>query len=126
MDIFQLGLSPATHICLRNADIRDMQDLLNHSCRELLWHSEVGADALYDIICKLNQHELMLPATTRGTIRVPGERNREVFRLRVVEGLSLTDTGKQLGISRERVRQVLSLFFGVSGKPPAAKARRKL
>ncbi len=126
MDIFQLGLSPATYTCLRNAGIRDMHDLLNHSCRELLWHSEVGAEALYDIICKLNQHDLMLPPTPKGTIRVPGERNREVFRLRAVEGLSLTDTGKQLGISRERVRQVLFLFFGITGKPPAAKARRKL
>ncbi len=125
MDISELGLSPATQACLRKAGIREMYELLNHSCRELLWHREVGADALYEIICKLNQHELMLPATSRGIARVPGERNREVFRLRAVEGLSLTDTGKEVGISKERVRQVLSVFFGVSGTPPAAKTRRK-
>jgi DNA-directed RNA polymerase specialized sigma subunit len=55
---------------------------------------------------------------------MPGERNREVFRLRAVEGLSLADTGKQLGISQERVRQVLNVYFGVRGKPPATKPRR--
>jgi hypothetical protein len=125
MDISELGLSPATQTCLRKAGIRTMYELLDHSCRELLWHTEVGADALYEVICTLNQHDLMLPAAPKGTIRVPGERNREVFRLRAVEGLSLTDTGKELGISQERVRQVLSVFFGVRGTPPAAKARRK-
>jgi hypothetical protein len=125
MDISELGLSPATQTCLRKAGIRTMYELLDRSCRELLWHSEVGADALYEIICKLNQHDLMLPPAPKGTIRVPGERNREVFRLRAIEGLSLTDTGKQLGISQERVRQVLNVYFGVSGTPPAAKARRK-
>jgi hypothetical protein len=125
MEIGELGLSPATQACLRRAGIRTMYELLDRSCRELLWHSEIGADALYEIICKLNQHELMLPATTKGTVRVPDDRNREVFRLRAVEGLSLADTGKQLGISTERVRQVLSVYFGIQGKPPATKGPRK-
>jgi hypothetical protein len=124
MDINELGLSPATQACLREAGIRDMHDLLDHSCRELLWHTEVGACALYDIICRLNQHKLMLAPTPNDTPRLPGARNREVFRLRAVEGLSLADTGRQLGISTERVRQVLTVYFGVSGKPPATKARR--
>jgi hypothetical protein len=124
MDINELGLTPATQTCLRNAGIDTMSDLLDHSCRELLWHSEVGAEALYEIICRLNEHELMLP-NSKGTIRVPGERNREVFRLRVVQGLSLTATGEQLGISQERVRQVLGVFYGIGGKPPGAKTRRK-
>jgi sigma-70-like protein/RNA polymerase alpha subunit len=125
MDINELGLTPATHACLQNAGIRTMYELLDHSCRELLWHSEIGADALYEIICKLNQHGLMLPPAPKRTIRLPDERNREVFRLRAVEGLSLTDTGKQVNLSQERVRQVLNLYFGVKGTPPAAKARRK-
>jgi DNA-directed RNA polymerase alpha subunit len=61
MDINELGLTPATQACLRNAGILTMPDLLNHSCRELLWHTEIGAHALYGIICKLNQHELIEP-----------------------------------------------------------------
>jgi hypothetical protein len=125
MDINQLGLSPATQTCLHNAGIHTLSKLLDHSCRELLWHTEVGAEALYEIICNLNGRELMLSTTTKRASRVPGERNREVFRLRTVEGLSLADTAKQLGISQERVRQVLGVFFGISGKPPAAKTRRK-
>jgi Sigma-70, region 4/Bacterial RNA polymerase, alpha chain C terminal domain len=125
VDIHELGLSPATQACLHNAGIRTMYELLDHSCRELLWHSEVGADALYETICKLNQRELMLPCSARWTIRLPGERNREVFRLRAVEGRSLADTGKQLGISPERVRQLLTVYFGISGTPPAAKGHRK-
>jgi Sigma-70, region 4/Bacterial RNA polymerase, alpha chain C terminal domain len=125
MDINELGLTPATQACLRNAGIRTMYELLDHSCRELLWHTEIGAEALYEIICKLNKHDLMLPPAPKRTIRLPDERNREVFRLRTVEGLSLTDTGGRLGISPERVRQVLAFYFGVRGTPPAAKARRK-
>ncbi|HYM55957.1 MAG TPA: sigma factor-like helix-turn-helix DNA-binding protein, partial [Solirubrobacteraceae bacterium] len=108
MHLYELGLTPATQTCLHNADIRTIEGLLEHSCRELLWHSEIGAEALYDIICKLNQHGFMLPPTPQRTIRRPNERNREAFRLRVVEGRSLADTGKHLGISPERVRQVLT------------------
>ena len=90
MDINELGLSPATQACLRNAGIRTMYELLDHACRELLWHSEVGADTLYEIICKLNKHELMLPPAPKRTTRLPDERNREVFRLRAVDGLRYT------------------------------------
>jgi DNA-directed RNA polymerase sigma subunit (sigma70/sigma32) len=86
---------------------------------------DTGQFVGFDIICTLNQRERMLPCSARWTTRMPDERNREVFRLRVVEGLSLADTAKQLGISQERVRQLLKVYFGIRGRPPATKTRRQ-
>jgi hypothetical protein len=68
---------------------------------------------------------MMLPPSPGRTVRPPGERNLEVYRLRVVEGFSLKATGEQVGISIERVRQVLVVYFGLHGSPPAVKARRQ-
>ncbi|MGA2163165.1 MAG: sigma factor-like helix-turn-helix DNA-binding protein [Solirubrobacteraceae bacterium] len=51
------------------------------------------------------------------------EREREMHRLRTVEGWSLGEIAKRFDITRERVRQILRMYVGVSGTPPAAKAR---
>jgi hypothetical protein len=121
----ELGLSPATLATLHHAGIDTTRELLDHSCRELTWHSEISGQQLYEIIRQLNQHNMMLPLTPGRTTRHPGERNLEIFRLRVVEGLSLKTTGEQVDISVERVRQVLVVYFGIRGSPPAVKARRR-
>jgi hypothetical protein len=125
MRLNELGLRPATLACLLDAGICTTYELLDHTCRELVWHSEITAAQLHEILCRLNHHRLMLPPRTRGTPRRPGERNLEVFRLRVVEGRTLKETGERLGIGTERVRQILSVYFGVIGKPPAVKTRRE-
>jgi transcriptional regulator with XRE-family HTH domain len=62
---------------------------------------------LYEIVCALNRHGLSLPAD--GRQRVPGDREREIFRLRVVEGMTLPEVAERIGgIRSERMRQVLS------------------
>jgi hypothetical protein len=49
-----------------------------------------------------------------GHARLPDERGMEMFRLRFVEGLLLTETGRWFGVTRSRVYQVLHVYFGVS------------
>lgn len=56
----------------------------------------------------------------------PSAREREMYRLRVVEGLSLREIGERFGLAGEQVRQLLSLHFGARGSPPADDDRRAL
>jgi transposase len=120
-----MGLEPATLACLRSGGINTTYRLLEHTYRELIWHSEITPEALYDILRALNQHGLTLKATTKGKApRALSERNLEIFRLRVIEGRPLKETGERVGIGVERVRQVLVIYFGLRGEPPAVKARR--
>ncbi len=125
MRLHQLGLRPATLARLHRGGINTTYRLLEHTCRELIWHSELGARDLYEIIRVLERHGWMLPPTPKGITRKPSERNLEVFRLRAIKGLSLDEVGQQVGIGPERVRQVLVAYFGLRGSPPAVKARQR-
>jgi hypothetical protein len=125
MRLHQLGLRPATLARLHRGGINTTYRLLEHTCRELIWHSELGAQELYEIIRVLERHGWILAPAPKGTVRKPGERNLEVLRLRAIEGLSLDEVGQQVGIGPERVRQVLAAYFGLRGSPPAVKARHK-
>jgi DNA-directed RNA polymerase specialized sigma24 family protein len=53
------------------------------------------------------------------------ERELEIFRLRTVEGLTLTEIGKRAGLNRTRVDQLLRLRFRLNEVPPAAKRKRR-
>jgi DNA-binding XRE family transcriptional regulator len=118
-----MGLEPDTLACLHRGGINTTYYLLEHTYRELIWHSEITPEALYDILRALRRHDRALKPTTKGIERPVNERNLEVFRLRVVEGRTLRETGEQVGIGVERVRQVLATSFGLRGKPPAVKTR---
>ena len=124
MRLSEMGFEPATLACLHRGGINTTYRLLDHTYRELIWHSEVTPEALYDILRALRRHGLTLKATTKGkTPHPPSERDLEVFRLRVVEGRRLQETGERVGIGVERVRQVLVIYFGLRGEPPVVKAR---
>ena len=121
MRLSEMGLEPATLACLHRGGINTTYWLLDHTYRELIWHSEITPEALYDILRALRRHGMTLKPHTKGSERSVNERNLEVFRLRVVEGRRLKATGEQVGIGVERVRQILAAYFGLRGAPPAVK-----
>jgi DNA-binding XRE family transcriptional regulator len=123
MRLSEMGLEPTTLTCLHRGGINTTYRLLEHTYRELIWHSEITPEALYDILGALRRHDMRLKPAPKGTERPVNERNLEIFHLRVVEGRSLKETGEQVGIGVERVRQVLATYFGLRGKPPAVKTR---
>lgn len=125
MRVTELDLSPAALACLRAADIADMDQLVTHPCDELVRRG-IGAAALYEIVCQLNRHDLSLPTRAGGASYITDDRDLEMFRLRLVEGLTLAEVGERIGVSSERVRQLLRLRFGLREVPPAAKARRRM
>lgn len=53
--------------------------------------------------------------------RVAEDRHLEMLRLRLCEGLPLSEIGERAGVGPERVRQLLDLYFDVQGIPPAAR-----
>lgn len=118
-----IGLSPAALACLWAAGISEVGQI--GGANELIcWPEFRSGSELYEIVCALNRHGLSLPAN--GRRRVPGDREREIFRLRVVEGLTLTEIAERVGgIQGERVRQLLNFHFRLNGTPPAAKDRKR-
>ena len=123
MRLSEMGLEPTTLACLHGGGINTTYRLLEQTYRELIWHSEITPEALYDILRALRRHGMTLKPAPKGIERPVNERNLEVFRLRVVEGCLLKETGERVGIGVERVRQILAGCFGLRGAPPAVKAR---
>ncbi len=125
MRLSEMGLEPTTLACLRSGGINTTYRLLEHTYRELIWHSEITSEAVYDILRALRRHGMTLKPATNGIERPVNERNLEVFRLRVVEGHKLREVAERNAIGVERVRQILSGYFGLRGEPPVIKARRR-
>lgn len=125
MRLSELGLEPATLTCLYDAGITTTTELLTYTCTDLMQRFGLGAVEVYEIICGLNRQGLMLPATRHGRVRIPSERNREMFRLRFVEGLTLNEVGRRVGLTDGRVIQLLRWHYGISRRPPAAKGPRR-
>lgn len=119
--ITDLDLTSDTIASLKAAGIDDLAQL--RSATELLELPGLAdGRALYEIVCALNRRGLSLPADRDR--RVPGDREREMLRLRVIDGLTLHQIGRHFGVSRERVRQLLNYDFRLKSTPPAVKARR--
>ena len=111
----ELGLSQDALAALSTAEISAVNQLGTAS--DLVQRPEFSTGVeLFEIVCALNRYGLSLK---RG--HVPDDRNREIFRLRIVEGLTLSELGERFGLNRERVRQILAVYFGLTGTPPAAK-----
>lgn len=111
----ELGLSPDALAALDAAGIQEVAQF--SSATALLGRPEFGGAEVYEVVCALARHSLTLGHS------LPGEREREMLRLRVVEGLSLKEIGERFGVIAERVRQILAAYVGLRGKPPATKRR---
>lgn len=125
MRISDLGLGSGALRCLNAAGIRSVEQLTGYACTDLMEHPAIGMAELYEIICRLNEHDLALP-TAWGRRRQPSPRVLEMFRLRFVEGLTLQETGQHIGVSRSRVHQLLHTHFGTSRWPPNSKEHQGL
>lgn len=47
------------------------------------------------------------------------------MRLRLIDGLTFAEIGKRVGLTTERVRQILRANYGLRDRPPAVGARRR-
>ena len=122
MRVNELALSQAVLPSLAKAGIHTVEQLAEQNLGGLLRQPEFRSGVeLYELIRELHRHGLTPFAAHGGHVHT--EREREMFRLRAVEGLTLAQIGVQFDISTERVRQLLKLHFGLSGTPPAAKRR---
>lgn len=71
MRLNELGLRPATLACLLDTGIHTLYELLDRSCRELVWHREIIAAQLHETLYRLNHHHLALPPRTKYEPRLP-------------------------------------------------------
>jgi hypothetical protein len=86
---------------LAGAGIHEVDQLAEYTTGELIQRPELSSGVeLYELICELHRHGLT-PFSRHGG-HVQGEREREMFRLRAVEGLTLDQIGERFGIKRAR------------------------
>jgi excisionase family DNA binding protein len=124
MHVIELELSPAALACLRAADIFFVAELLTEPADDLISNG-VGPNELYEIVARLNERDLSLPpARNAKWRRQPSDRDMEMFRLRLIEGLTLDEVAERLGVSKELVRRLVREAFGLTGTIPTVKARR--
>jgi transcriptional regulator with XRE-family HTH domain len=116
----ELNLTSRSMQALDAAGIDLIADLIPASEMLALPAFESGEE-LYEISCALNRHGLSLKPGGK----VPEDRDRDIFRLRVTAGLTLDELGALFGVNRERIRQVLRFYFGLSGIPPTAAVRSR-
>ncbi len=122
MSVVELGLTLNTLDCLRAADIHEVGQLGSADDLIKLPQFSKGTE-LYEIVRALNRRGLSLP--THRQRHLAKDRELEMFRLRVVEGLTLAEVGEQVGVQSERVRQILAASFGLKGRPPAAQKHKR-
>lgn len=124
MHITELDLSPSALARLRSLDLTDVDELARCPASELIERG-VGGTELYEIVCHLKGEGRALPPLPRLERRKPpSDRETEMFRLRLVEGLTLEEVSEQFSVTRDRVRQLLVRKFGLRGWPPTVQARK--
>lgn len=116
MRVEKLGLRPATLDRLHLAGIVNVEQLTSRSTIAMMRHPDFGPAVAHEVMCRLSRRGLALP-TPYGWSRVPNQRTLEMFRLRFVEGLALTEIGRRFGVSRSRVDQLLHAHFCISALP---------
>lgn len=125
MSVTELNTSAAALACLEAVGITEVEQLVARSADDLLNIPHLGAMELYEIVCQLNQPGLVVPPVPWGTIRPSNKRNREILRLRIIDGLAFAEIATRVNLSKERVRQILRWNYGLQVQPPAVRARRQ-
>jgi transcriptional regulator with XRE-family HTH domain len=115
----EFGLSPGTMSALQKEQLTLVDDL--GSATSMLARPEFSnGTELYEVICALNRHGIALSGRRHG---VPGDREREILRLRIVDGLTLSELARCFDVNNERIRQILH-SLSLSGTPPTVSRRR--
>lgn len=126
MHITELGLTAVSQAALEAAGLSSVEELVRHPADDLLARPAcIGPFELFEVVCRLSERGYSLPPVRNGSGLIPSDRNRELLRLRIIEGLSLREAGRRVGLTTERVRQLLRACFGLSGIPPAVRATRR-
>jgi hypothetical protein len=125
LHVTDLAISAAALACLEAAGITDLDQLLGYPALDLASNLHLGAMELYEVVCRLNRHGISVSPEPRSLMQLPGERNHEILRLRIVMGFTLSEIALVMDVSKERVRQILKEDFGLSGTPPAVRARQQ-
>jgi hypothetical protein len=124
MRVNDLALSQAVLSSLAKVGIHEVEQLAEYRVGELLRRREFSSGVeLYELVCELHRHDLTPLSGHGGHFQT--DRELEIFRLRAVEGLTLTEIGERVGLHRTRVDQLLRLHFRLNEVPPAAKRRRR-
>jgi DNA-binding CsgD family transcriptional regulator len=132
MHVTDLELSPSALACLHQAGIAEVDQLASQSASELIARG-FGAAELYEVVCRLNERDRTLTPLGASYVRLPQARHRELFRLRVVEGLTLDELAERVDLSPETINAMLRKYFGlydrfiptVEARQWAARARRR-
>jgi Bacterial RNA polymerase, alpha chain C terminal domain len=126
-DITALDISAAALSCLLDAGIESVQQLITHPVDDLLELPHLGAAEVCEIASRLHDRDLLLPPCHECrpiASYIYMNRNLEILRLRLVDGLPFAEIGPQVHLERERVRQVLRGNYGLRSIPGAVRARR--
>jgi transcriptional regulator with XRE-family HTH domain len=115
----ELGLNPRTMSALKDAGIESIDQLGSPTVMLALPQFSDGT-ALHEVVCALSRYGLSLQRR-----HAPGNREREIFRRRVIDGLTLRELAAEFGVHTERIRQLLNAYFGLTGTPPAATKRQQ-
>lgn len=125
MHITELPISAATLACLGAASISHVDQLVQYPADEVLEFPHLGAMELYELVCQLNDRGLSLPSSRGGRVRAElTARNREIVRLRLIDGWTFAQIAERVNLTTERTRQILRQGYGVKAQPPSVKARR--
>lgn len=126
MHVSDLDISAASLASLEEYGLTDVESLTAHSASELSELFRVPPMELHEIVCQLNKHRLTLPMHPGFRAKeTPGERERNMLRLRIVEGMTFTEIGILLGVQPQWVRDDLSWYFGLVGEPAAVRASKR-
>lgn len=81
----------------------------------------IGDRLTYELVVALAGQRLTVARSPGHRAKLPQddliERNLDVLRCRLVDGLSFKATGREVGLTGSRVAEILRVYFGVDAKP---------
>jgi hypothetical protein len=84
-------------------------------------HEAIGGQFTYELVVALAGQRLAVAHYPGRGGRIPQddlvERNLDILKLRIVDGLTYSAIGREVGLSASRVPQILHVYYGVDIKP---------